>query len=327
MTGRERVESRVAAVVLAAGRGRRLRPFTDAAPKCLFQVNGRPVLEYIFDAITAASIDTVFVVSNHMESRIAAWVDANAKPHLAVTMCHQPELSGTGPALLCVEPALRGLVPSPDLLLICAADYAVHTNYFLDLIGFHRSHECPLSVSLREVPTAVVRGSSLVETNLDCTLARIVEKPVAIPSGPLLAASLIYVVPLDIFRFVSATPRSSRGEIELPETINQMICAGLCARGFVQEPLDRLEDMAVSDPSGLIQAAFRRRISRAPVWIPKRARARRHPRHTEGHQSPLPLAPSRTRERGRDVSLRSRIESPSGSVETQPRRKICEPFR
>lgn len=248
MTGRERVDSRVAAVVLAAGRGSRLRPFTDGAPKCLFPVNGRPVLEHIFDAITAASIDTVFVVSNHMEDCIAAWLDANAKPNLAVTMCHQPELSGTGPALLCVEQALRVLVPLPELLLVCAADYAVHTNYFLDLIRFHRSHECPLSVSLREVHAAVIGGSSLVETNRDRTLARILEKPVAIPNGPLLAASLIYIVPLDIFPFVSTTPRSSRGEIELPETINQMIYAGLCARGLVQEPLHRLEDMAVSDP-------------------------------------------------------------------------------
>jgi len=38
------------AVILAAGEGRRLRPFTETMPKVMLPVANKPVLEYVFDA-------------------------------------------------------------------------------------------------------------------------------------------------------------------------------------------------------------------------------------------------------------------------------------
>lgn len=53
------------AVILAAGRGRRLRPLTDRVPKCLVEIGGRPLLEWQLQALRAAGIHDLSVVGGY----------------------------------------------------------------------------------------------------------------------------------------------------------------------------------------------------------------------------------------------------------------------
>jgi NDP-sugar pyrophosphorylase family protein len=58
------------AVILAAGRGERLRPITDTAPKCLTLVNGKPILEHELDALDAAGIQECTIVVGYRGRQI-----------------------------------------------------------------------------------------------------------------------------------------------------------------------------------------------------------------------------------------------------------------
>lgn len=49
------------AMILAAGRGERLRPITDSLPKALVEVQGKSLLEYHLTALKSAGIDTVVI--------------------------------------------------------------------------------------------------------------------------------------------------------------------------------------------------------------------------------------------------------------------------
>jgi MurNAc alpha-1-phosphate uridylyltransferase len=49
------------AMILAAGRGQRMRPLTDSIPKALLQVGGRPLIEYHIEALAAAGIREIVV--------------------------------------------------------------------------------------------------------------------------------------------------------------------------------------------------------------------------------------------------------------------------
>jgi choline kinase len=59
------------AIIVAAGMGRRLQPYTDDRPKCLVEINGRSILERQLDAYRAAGIDDVVIVRGYMRESIA----------------------------------------------------------------------------------------------------------------------------------------------------------------------------------------------------------------------------------------------------------------
>ena len=56
---------RIAAVILAAGMGTRLRPLTDAVPKCLVPLGGRPLIEQALESLWAGGVERVVVVSGY----------------------------------------------------------------------------------------------------------------------------------------------------------------------------------------------------------------------------------------------------------------------
>jgi len=60
----------VKAIIVAAGMGRRLRPYTDDRPKCLVEVNGKSILQRQLDAYRDAGIDEVYIVRGYMKESI-----------------------------------------------------------------------------------------------------------------------------------------------------------------------------------------------------------------------------------------------------------------
>jgi choline kinase len=60
------------AIIVAAGMGRRLSPYTDDRPKCMVEVNGRSILERQLDAYRAAGVDDVVIVRGYLKDRIMA---------------------------------------------------------------------------------------------------------------------------------------------------------------------------------------------------------------------------------------------------------------
>jgi choline kinase len=59
------------AIIVAAGRGRRLGTETDVIPKCMVKVGGRPILHWQIDALAAAGVDDVVIVRGYLGDRIA----------------------------------------------------------------------------------------------------------------------------------------------------------------------------------------------------------------------------------------------------------------
>jgi choline kinase len=62
----------VKALIVAAGRGRRLGPETDEIPKCMVRVGGRPILHRQVEALRAAGADDLVIVRGYLGDRIAA---------------------------------------------------------------------------------------------------------------------------------------------------------------------------------------------------------------------------------------------------------------
>ncbi len=58
------------AIIVAAGRGRRLGNQTDDVPKCMVRVGGRPILHWQLDALAAAGVDDIVMVRGYLGDRI-----------------------------------------------------------------------------------------------------------------------------------------------------------------------------------------------------------------------------------------------------------------
>src|SRR5579864_1590854 len=63
------------AIILAAGRGSRMKDLTDAAPKCLIQVRGRTLLDRQLDSLRAAGIDEIAIVTGYKRELLAGRAD------------------------------------------------------------------------------------------------------------------------------------------------------------------------------------------------------------------------------------------------------------
>ena len=86
------------ALILAAGFGTRLRPYTNHTPKPLFSIGGRPLLDIIIGNLQKAGCEAVIINTHHLHQQIEAFVAARSYS-LAVATRYEPQILGTGGAI------------------------------------------------------------------------------------------------------------------------------------------------------------------------------------------------------------------------------------
>ena len=86
------------ALILAAGYGNRLRPYTDHTPKPLFSIAGRPLLDVIIDKLQKAGCKAVIINTHHLHHQIEAFL-ATRNYNLEVITRYEPRILGTGGAI------------------------------------------------------------------------------------------------------------------------------------------------------------------------------------------------------------------------------------
>lgn len=86
------------AVLLAAGRGTRLRPITNSIPKCLVPIRDKPLLGYWLEALGAAGISSILVNLHHHAEKVEKFVSTRPERG-SILLAHEPELRGTAGTL------------------------------------------------------------------------------------------------------------------------------------------------------------------------------------------------------------------------------------
>jgi MurNAc alpha-1-phosphate uridylyltransferase len=73
-----------AAMILAAGRGERMRPLTDTTPKPLLKVHGRPLIEYHVIALARASITSIVINLSWLGGQVRAYLGDGSRFGVAI---------------------------------------------------------------------------------------------------------------------------------------------------------------------------------------------------------------------------------------------------
>ena len=124
------------ALILAAGLGTRLKPWTDHNPKALVEVRGVPMLERVINNLQSFGFDRIIINAYHFADKIIDFVQSKSFKSEILISDERPDLLDTGGGVLQasvfranVEPLL---VHNVDIL--CNADlrelYEFHLNEF-----------------------------------------------------------------------------------------------------------------------------------------------------------------------------------------------------
>ena len=218
------------AILLAAGRGKRQRPYTDTVPKPLLPVHGRATLDYILTAVKKAGVERICIVTNHLEQRIFEYMKDFSNLDLQVTFAHQEELQGNGDALLSVpQDWIRN-----EPVMVVATDYILEENSLLELVHAHQQNGADITMSLKECPVEELSARSSVEVDSTGHVKRIVEKPKHEEILSPYAASAMFIFPPAIWKYLPKVELSPRGEVELQSAVQKMIDDGYKAVGLLQ---------------------------------------------------------------------------------------------
>lgn len=229
------------AILLAAGRGKRLRPYTDTLPKPLLPIRGRPTLDFVLTAAQRAGIERVCIVTHHLEGKIFAYIGDGARWNLQITFTHQSELRGNGDALLSVPRAWIG----DESFLVAATDYILEEHSLHELVAAHHLHQAAITISLKECDVEELSARSNVQVDLEWQVKRIIEKPSQNEIISPYAASAMFVLPPAIWDYLPRVAVSSRGEIELQSAVQMMIEDGFKTFGLLQPaPLEWSPELA-----------------------------------------------------------------------------------
>lgn len=107
------------AVILAAGEGQRLWPFTAAKPKVMIKVAGKPILEYVVRALREAGIFDVVMVVGYRKERIMDYFGDGSDFGVKIKYVEQKQQLGTAHALKHAEDFIK------DSFVVCPGDNIV----------------------------------------------------------------------------------------------------------------------------------------------------------------------------------------------------------
>jgi glucose-1-phosphate thymidylyltransferase len=201
------------AVILAAGRGKRLAPLTDNQPKVMVPVAGQPLVERLSRQLVANGLRDQIIVVGYMKDMVMSHLGNGSAWGANITYVTQDDPKGTGHAVRMAAPHITG-----DFCMVFG-DSLLESDMIADVL---------------QAPTVGAIGCAQVDDpsrfgilSIDAKhqVTGIVEKPINPPSN--LAMMAIYKFPYAMAAAVNDIKVSERGEIELPDAVRTLIAQGV----------------------------------------------------------------------------------------------------
>jgi glucose-1-phosphate thymidylyltransferase len=190
------------AVVLAAGEGQRLRPFTANKPKVMIKVANKPIIEYVIEALKNAGIQDIVVVVGYRMSRVMDYLGNGEKLGVRIEYAVQKQQLGAAHALKQAEE----FVKSEEFITV-AGD-----NIF-DSKTIEKLDE-PWTIAYKKSDEPTKYGVILMENDV---VKKIVEKP---------RSAIGNLVNVGIYRFTREIFSHIGEERDMIAVLNNMIASG-----------------------------------------------------------------------------------------------------
>lgn len=209
-------------LILAGGRGTRLRPITYTSAKQLVPVANKPILFYGLEALADCGVTEIGMIVGDTHEEIRAAVGDGSRWGVRVTYIPQSAPLGLAHAVLTAEPFL-GAEP----FVMYLGDNLLRAPLAPMLARFERDRPAA-QVLLAKVGNPEEFGVAVLDGD---RLVRLVEKPKVPPSD--LALVGIYMFDARVFAAARAIRPSGRGELEITDAIQHLVDAGHVVRPYL----------------------------------------------------------------------------------------------
>lgn len=231
-------------VILAAGKGSRMYPFSETRPKSLLPILNRPLLVHQLEQMARLGIKKVIVVIGYYGFEIVRAIGDGHQLGLEIEYVDQDRTLGIAHALGCLE----AKIDRPFLLFLGDIFFNVRDLDALVAPVRDGSAQAVLAAKREPDPEAIRRNFAIYQRP-DGSVERVMEKP-RLASTTLKGCGL-YAFDLHVFDAVRRTPRTAaRDEYEITDSIQILIRDGL--RVEVMDGVE--EDINLTFPEDLYRA-------------------------------------------------------------------------
>jgi len=191
------------AVILAAGEGQRLRPFTVNRPKAMISIADKPILQFIIESLAQNGIRDIILVVGYRKDQVYDYLGSGDRCGVNITYVNQMSQLGTAHALTQVKDAVE------NEFLVLSGDNLIEASTIADFVQVK-----PEALLVKRVSDPFRYGVVNIE---DGEVRDIVEKPAEAKSN--LVNTGIYAFTRDIFKFTESV-------LDIPDALNNMIAGG-----------------------------------------------------------------------------------------------------
>lgn len=200
------------AMVLAAGKGTRLKPFTDTLPKPMMPVAGRPLLEYIIAQLKSAGITDLWINLHHEPDAVRNHFGDGARFGVRIRYSHETHLLGTAGAVKKLAAHFT------ETFLVYYGDNYVEID-LADMIRIHNASRADATLAL--FPTDTPHMSGIADMDDKLLIRRFVEKPAPADGLGNLANAGVYVIEPGVLKDIPADRASDFGRDIFPALIQR----------------------------------------------------------------------------------------------------------
>ncbi len=191
------------AVILAAGEGQRLRPFTVNRPKVMLSIAGKPILQYVIETLARNGIRNIVLVVGYKKEQVFDYVGSGEQFGVHIIYVDQNKQLGTAHALA------QAKMVTEDEFLVLPGDNLIEASTLKQFVSVK-----PEAVLVKRVDSPVRYGVVAVDGGV---VNRIEEKPKE--AGSNVVSTGIYAFTKKIFDFIEP-------ELDIPNAMNNMITQG-----------------------------------------------------------------------------------------------------
>lgn len=213
------------AVILAAGKGTRMKDITREIPKPMVDVNGKPMLEHIIRLISSARITDFGVVVGYHREVVTGYFGDGARLGVHIEYIPQEVQNGTGAALHLARDYVAG-----EPFFFSFGDVLTPRGNYPGMREYFERNRCDALLGLNHVDDPW-RGAA-VYLDKDDNIVRMVEKPPKGTSTTTLNNAGLMVLGGDIFDYTARLALSPRGEYELTDVFSMLREDGRVLKGY-----------------------------------------------------------------------------------------------